>query len=53
MGSAGKQRTLRNETLRAAQVSGCFASSQSRVLFPQKSKKPLCASKKGKHFGVG
>ena len=43
MDSTGEQRALSNRGFRAAEISGCFANSKSRIGLPQKSKKLLCA----------
>ena len=43
MDCTGKQGALGNGGLRAAQIGGSFTDSQTRVCFPQKSKKLLCA----------
>ena len=42
MDCAGKQRTLGNRRLRAAQIGSGFAHSQPGICFPQKRKKLLC-----------
>ncbi len=43
MDCTGKQGALGNGGLRATQIRGCFANSEPRIRFPQKSKKLLCA----------